>query len=154
MDDYRPGLASFLTPLKFNPTGTYREGRPEYVLLEGFLFVDGDVEVPVPAGFITDLASVPYILRWILPPDGRYAKAAVVHDFMYENAPQFGWARRTADRTFLHAMQVLSVGFITRQIMYWSVRLFGWWGFERKTVDKVNHDRGGSNDNAAHPEVA
>jgi len=36
--------------------------------------------ITIPAGFSTDLASVPRIFWWFLPPTGAYEKAAVVHD--------------------------------------------------------------------------
>lgn len=39
--------------------------------------------VHVPAGFITDLASIPWPLWSFLRPDGQYAYAAVVHDYLY-----------------------------------------------------------------------
>lgn len=39
--------------------------------------------VRVPKGFATDLASVPPFFWAIYPPTGRYAYAAVVHDYMY-----------------------------------------------------------------------
>jgi hypothetical protein len=39
--------------------------------------------VRVPRGFVTDLASVPPYFWAIYPPTGRYAYAAVVHDYMY-----------------------------------------------------------------------
>lgn len=39
--------------------------------------------VRVPKGFVTDLASVPQIFWSKYPPTGRYAYAAVVHDYLY-----------------------------------------------------------------------
>lgn len=39
--------------------------------------------VTVPKGFVTDLASVPRILWTKYPPTGRYAYAAIVHDYLY-----------------------------------------------------------------------
>jgi len=41
--------------------------------------------VTVPAGFVTDLASVPRLLWAIVPRDGLYNGAAVVHDFLYQH---------------------------------------------------------------------
>src|SRR5262245_14300413 len=48
--------------------------------------------VTVPAGFITDLASIPPIFFSILRPDGLYTYPAIVHDFLY-------WTQTTSRRT-------------------------------------------------------
>jgi len=40
-------------------------------------------EITVPAGFDTDYASIPRIFWPIYPPDGEYAPAAILHDFLY-----------------------------------------------------------------------
>ena len=42
-------------------------------------------KVTVPAGFVTDLASVPRLLWAIVPRDGLHNGAAVVHDFLYQH---------------------------------------------------------------------
>lgn len=39
--------------------------------------------IRVPVGFVTDFASIPRVLWSVLPPDGQYAYAAVVHDYLY-----------------------------------------------------------------------
>ena len=39
--------------------------------------------VEVPTGFVTDLASIPRILFSALRPDGVYAYAAIIHDYLY-----------------------------------------------------------------------
>lgn len=42
----------------------------------------GDL-ITVPAGMTTDLASIPAVVSGLLPPDGPWARAAVVHDFLF-----------------------------------------------------------------------
>lgn len=84
-------------------------------------YPSGDI-IKIPAGSITDLASVPRILWSIFPPHGRWAKAAIVHDYLYDKA--IG-SKDYADCVFYEAMQTLGVPTIRRKIMYWSVRLFG-----------------------------
>lgn len=79
--------------------------------------------ITVPAGTVTDLASVPRLLWVIFPPTGRYDKAAIIHDHLYTTKAR---PRAEVDRIFLEAMQVLGVGKITRTLMYWAVRCFGW----------------------------
>lgn len=86
----------------------------------------------IPAGFCTDLASVPRLFWSILPPWGRYAKAAVLHDWLYVVQPPiqrgFGYrtiSRKEADGIFLQAMRKAGVDFVTRWTMYHAVRLGG-----------------------------
>jgi hypothetical protein len=78
--------------------------------------------VIVPAGFLTDFASTPRALWWWLPPTGRYAPAAVVHDYLYVVGVT---TREVADRLFLEGMAELGVNAVRRRLMYWAVRLFG-----------------------------
>jgi len=42
----------------------------------------------VPAGFSTDLASVPRLLWWLIPPFGMYERAAIIHDYLYVHRPR------------------------------------------------------------------
>lgn len=79
--------------------------------------------VTVPAGFVTDFASVPRPIWWILPKWGRYGNAAVIHDYLYASKL---YSRPTADAWFLEAMGVLGVRPLTRWVMYKAVRWFGW----------------------------
>ena len=79
--------------------------------------------IRVPAGFKTDLASIPQALWNVLPPVGRYDRAAVVHDFLYRNN---GVTRKQADDVLLEAMEVLGVRATQRWVIYAGVRLGGW----------------------------
>lgn len=81
-----------------------------------------DTVIRVPAGTVTDLATVPRMLWAFFPPHGRYAKAAIIHDYLYALA--IG-SKEYADQTFLEAMTVLGVPRLTRRVMYWTVRLLG-----------------------------
>jgi len=62
--------------------------------------------ITAPEGFITDFASVPRFFWRILPPWGKYGKAAVLHDYNY-------WAgflkKEIVDMLFKEGMQVLEV---------------------------------------------
>lgn len=89
--------------------------------------------VVVPAGFKTDLASIPRIAWNVLPKSGRYDRAAVVHDFLYATAAG-GITRGQADGVLSEAMGVLGVGAWTRRIIYTAVRVGGWkpWGAYRR----------------------
>lgn len=78
--------------------------------------------VRVPVGFETDLASVPRVLWSLVPPFGRYSKAAIVHDRLYNIQDR---PKKKADKLFLRAMKDLGVPFWKRKVMYRFVRLFG-----------------------------
>lgn len=90
--------------------------------------------VTVPAGFITDLASVPRIFWAVFPPFGKYTRAATLHDWLYRSSVT---SRAVADAIFLEAMEADGVSFATRAILYSAVRLFGWAAFKRK---RRSHD--------------
>lgn len=114
-------MSRFTTPADLRMLGNYR-----WQLLAEFDFHVGGYPsrevVKVPAGTITDLASVPRPLWVIFPPHGEYAKAAIVHDYLYDQA--IG-SKHWADEVFLEAMIVLGVARWRRVLMYWAVRVFG-----------------------------
>jgi hypothetical protein len=85
----------------------------------------------VPAGFKTDLASIPQVFWRVLPPVGKYDAAAVVHDFLYQHN---GVTRAQADATLSEAMAVLGTPSWQRAIIYAGVRVGGWvvWNRYRK----------------------
>lgn len=78
--------------------------------------------ITVPKGFVTDYASVPRGFWNIFPPNGEYAPAAVVHDYLYRRTLI---DRKVCDRVFMEAMELLGVGWLTRHLIYRAVRLFG-----------------------------
>lgn len=92
------------------------------------------VKVHVPAGFETDFASIPRPVRFIIPKLGRYNKAAVLHDRLYQNHRVdsgdkrwfYVFPRYFADLLFLDAMIDLGVVKWKRLAMYYAVRAFGW----------------------------
>lgn len=83
--------------------------------------------VHVPAGFVTDFASVPFVFWAILPRWGRYGKAAILHDWLYHYHIR---TRKEADCIFYEAMLVNGTKKWKAKVMYWAVRIAGWlsWG--------------------------
>lgn len=121
----------------------YQDGRKHWQVLNAFHydtdipciglmfhagFGQGDYRIDVPAGFETDFASVPRVFWNILPPTGSYGKAAVIHDYLY----RIPWlaTRTQADAVLLEAMTFLKVGWWTRQVIYWGVRVGGYWSYK------------------------
>ena len=78
--------------------------------------------VDVPAGFVTDLTSIPWYLWSWLPNNGPYMHAAIVHDWLYWDQSR---SREEADAILQIDMADLRVGYVTRQIIYWAVRWRG-----------------------------
>lgn len=76
----------------------------------------------VPAGFETDIASIPQPLQGWLPRWGKYASASVIHDYLYAN--RLG-TRKTADKIFYALMVEDGVAPLTAKKMYLAVRAFG-----------------------------
>jgi hypothetical protein len=82
----------------------------------------GYERVTVPVGFVTDLASIPRTFYSALRPDGEYAYAAIIHDYLYWTQSR---PRETADMIFKFAMQDFEVGPMTVGVIYKAVRVAG-----------------------------
>ena len=91
--------------------------RTDYVPLRGAIWYlkkpiswrpgDGQSRYPpvvVPTGFVTDLASIPRVFWSVLRPDGEYAYAAVIHDYLY-------WVSNDNQTRCGFDFQVLHAGF-------------------------------------------
>jgi hypothetical protein len=86
----------------------------------------------VPMDFVTDFVSVPNAFAWLVPRAGRYARAAVLHDYLWSCArDEAGCAdedrgrfdRRIADRKFRMALGEAGVTPLRRWFMWAAVRL-------------------------------
>jgi len=75
----------------------------------------------VPAGFRSDLASVPRLFWRLFPPFGKYSLAAIAHDYCYARLRD-RMHRADADALFLEAMEERGVPKRERYPMYWAVR--------------------------------
>jgi hypothetical protein len=112
--------------------------RVEYIdghqwrLLEDFSWFEADlangegVMIDVPAGFVTDFASIPRIF-WNIAPPSYYAKPAILHDWLYYNGAvgDLVVTRAQADKTFRDALKETGVNGTRRWIMWSAVRTFG-----------------------------
>jgi hypothetical protein len=104
---------------------------------EPFAFESGIDLIKVEDCFLTDFASVPRIFWIILPPDGQYTQAAVLHDFLYQKCIR---SRKQSDDLFLEGMKVLNVPAWKRNVMYWAVRFFGFNAYGR--VQRLEDENG------------
>lgn len=114
----------------------YREGKDDkpdwwelYLPLQEQLS-DGYL-LSVPSGYVTDFASVPPLLWSFFPPIGKYNRAAVVHDFLYDmqyREKELGEyeARKFADDEFLRiANRIDEKNRVRHYLMFLMVRWFG-----------------------------
>jgi hypothetical protein len=120
-------MSSFTTPLKYNSTGSFYHGRPTYAITEEFDYAFGSIDNPlvifrVPAGFVTDFASIPFPFNKVFPPDGPWAKAAVLHDWLISY--QKNISKIVQDSIFLEAMRVIGVNPIIAWLFFTSVRIY------------------------------
>jgi hypothetical protein len=127
-------MSAFTSPADLRLLDDYR-----WVLLADFAYHVGEYPservIVVPAGTVTDLASVPRLLWAIFPPHGKYAKAAIVHDYLYANA--IG-TKDEADRIFYEAMGVLGVPKWRKKIMFVAVSWFGRGSFKNAQKQPAN----------------
>ena len=84
--------------------------------------------IDVPKGFLTDFFSVPQIFQSIVPKTGKGNQASVLHDYLYTNHL---YTQKRSDDIFLEAMTVLGMNVIQRYVIYYAVRLFGKFAYER-----------------------
>jgi hypothetical protein len=94
--------------------------------------------IEVPAGFVTDLASIPRIFWSILRPDGEYAHAAVIHDYLYWTQSR---PRDVADEILKRDMQDLHVDRNSIAEIYAAVRAFGSGAWEDNATLKASGEK-------------
>lgn len=79
----------------------------------------------VPAGSVTDFATVPRVVVWLIPRFGRYTLPAILHDWLVtEGLEQRLLTSRDADGIFRRSMRELGVPVVRRWLMWTGVR----WG--------------------------
>lgn len=129
----------FLSPVSVTEHGDY------WKLLQPLVYEGNTDRWVIPAGFVTDFASIPKIFTPLLPRTGRHNRAAVGHDYLYRiavgivpscdlhvsqaecdrNLPPW-LSRKEADRIFLRMMRELEVPEWRARAMYLGVRVADW----------------------------
>lgn len=109
-------IVTFLSPLRLEKIDGER-----WKVLEQFAVQVDAAQIFVPAGYETDLSSVPRLPLAFLLAGGRAPKSATVHDWLYEI--QAG--RDYADLVFRQAMKAEGVPSWIAQAMYLAVRVGG-----------------------------
>lgn len=84
--------------------------------------------ITIPAKFKTNFASIPKMFWFIYGPVGKYNRAALVHDYLYTYQK---YPKEWCDSAFLDLMNQSEIGPWTRYPIYYSVKFFGFFSFNR-----------------------
>jgi hypothetical protein len=116
-------MSAFLTRLFMVKIG--KDDGPFWALTRPLVYysVVAGRRFKVPAGFVTDLATVPRMPFVFLLTGDTSREASALHDWLY-TAPH-PVDRATADKVLREASAVTGVPAWRRTLMYWGVRLFG-----------------------------
>lgn len=104
------------------------------VVLDYWASLPGGDQIYIPAGFETNLASIPRLLWPVIghPAQAEFVEAATVHDWLCVVAERTGSyaARVYGDGVFRWLLsQNRNVGRCREIAMYLAVRFNGWWTF-------------------------
>lgn len=132
-------MSPFESPLIMEDISESGHGNSRFILRVPLVYYSKSLNktIVVPEGFVTDLASVPVGLWNILPKQGPWDKAAVVHDYLYV---MNGVTRKEADGVLLEAMQDLKVSAWQSRLIYMGVRVGGWLPWKNYREGRSNGD--------------
>lgn len=110
----------FLTSTCIKPLIDYH-----YLTCNSIKFTVNGEQFEIPAGFETDLASIPKIAWPVMAPaHSSLIRPAIVHDWFYRKTCQF--TRFQTDLIFYHMLRNDGVSHFRASMMYYAVRAFGW----------------------------
>jgi hypothetical protein len=113
--------------LRFELTHHVAQGRPIVQLIDPIVLQGWTV----PARFRTDFASIPTVIRWLIPVFGRSCKAAVLHDWLCYRAVA------KPDRSHFFLAQMLEDGVPKWQAQVQYLAVLWWPGSEAVTGEIV-----------------
>jgi hypothetical protein len=94
-------------------------------LLAPLVYQGRDEVFTVPAGFVTNFATVPQAVQWLIPVTGRYTRATVLHDWLCGEPLRSGQlSSHDIDGLFRRVMREEGVPLVRRWLMWAGVR----WG--------------------------
>lgn len=129
----KPPLLDISPAPLFEP---FKDGRTW--MLQGYLihrFGHTPYVLIVPAGFVTDLASVPDLAEPLLPRNGEYSTAAIIHDYLYWTQ---SCTREQADNLMAIVMRETGVAPWKGLLIYGAVRLAGQKAWDQDRDHRVN----------------
>lgn len=110
-----------------------RDGKQLYMVLQTLIYAS-DIAgvVAIPAGFVTDLGSVPRLPVIYLLFGDAFQSAAVVHDFLYSAKSGPTVSRKMADDVLREACAVIGEPAWRRNAVWAAVRAAGSGRFESR----------------------
>lgn len=110
----------FLSPVCIKPLIDYH-----YLTCNKIKFTVNGEQFEIPAGFETDLASIPKVAWPVMAPaHSSLIRPAIVHDWFYRKTCDF--TRFQTDLIFYHMLRNDGVSHSRASLMYYAVRVFGW----------------------------
>ena len=85
-------------------------------------FGEGADSLVIPAGFVSDLASIPLVAQSLISKLGPHIRPAIVHDYLYWTQ---SCSRHEADAIFSKLMEDLGTPLLTRWALSFAVANFG-----------------------------
>ena len=136
-------LSIVLGTLAMSPTSKYSGMRRIFRLTQPYLIVireqpENTVHLQIPAGYETDLASIPIILQPIMGTSSRYAEAAVVHDWLCDH----DWPPFLANAIMRCMLEVLGHSTWRRVSIFWAIQLFGYGSWPRQLYHRFKGRKG------------
>jgi hypothetical protein len=112
-------------PLESGDVVVRRVDDQHWAVVEPLVYRGKRDRFEVPPGFLTDFATVPRLVVWLVPRFGRYTAAAILHDWLCTEGLRTGVVTsREADGIFRRVMREHDVPVLRRWLMWCGVR----WG--------------------------
>lgn len=99
--------------------------------------------------FVTDGASIPWYVRWLIPKSGKWNRAALFHDYLYkyggfwnEKAEWIAVTRQEADDIYYGLMRSRGVSKKNAQTQWTGLKAGGWvaWNKHRRNDKQWKKD--------------
>lgn len=107
-------------------SGKWETQTPWWFAINGFKTI-------IPAGFVTDLYSVPWLFSLIIPRDQASNVPALIHDFLYAtcglrmlatDSPRI--SHRECDRALYRAAEICELSWIQRRLILRGLLIGSW----------------------------
>ena len=140
-------MSSFTSPLVVAPLGDGRHWR----LDRPFTYRIGSRYsrrlIRVAKNFLSDFASIPKFIFWLLPWWAKFNKSSILHDWLYKVKQIMGKiiTRQEADDIWYEAMGIEfrhhKSGRFVAFIEYWGVRLFGFLSWHKDKIYLIKNSK-------------